>query len=78
MPKILVNFDKDSLGIRILRNEKIFPDLPIAVCEWKEYHKPVLIQTDDYIFPEIIEETELSNLLKENDNNVEENKGEDE
>lgn len=52
--------------------------MPIAVCEWKEYHKPVLIQTDDYIFPEIIEEAELSNLLKENDNNVEDDKGEDE
>ena len=66
MAKILVNVEiVGSLPtIRILNNEKVFPDLPIAIADYgREYQNPCLVQNNQYVFPEVIEKQEVDYML---------------
>lgn len=71
MPKILVNFEFNFNGkVKILNNEKCFPDMPIAIADYgRDYKEPVLIKSQTYSFPEIIDADEI--ITDEKEENVE-------
>lgn len=66
MPKIMVNYKVIGNGknIKVLENEKVFPDMPIAIADYgRDYKEATLVQSPVYTFPEIMEMEEIERII---------------